>query len=36
VSAGYCARIMQLPDMQEWMAGARKEPDDIEELEAEF
>jgi glutathione S-transferase len=36
VSAGYCSRIMALPDMQEWIAGARKEPDDIEELEAEF
>jgi glutathione S-transferase len=36
VSAGYCTRIMQLPDMQEWIAGARQEPDDIEELEAEF
>jgi glutathione S-transferase len=36
VSAGYCSRIMALPDMQEWIAGARKDPDDIEELEAEF
>ncbi len=36
VSAGYCARIMALPEMQEWIAAAKLEPDDIDELEAEF
>ena len=36
VSAAYCARIMALPEMQEWIAGAQLEPDDIDELEAEF
>jgi glutathione S-transferase len=36
VSAGYCARIMELPDMREWIAAAKLEPDDIDELEAEF
>ena len=35
VSAGYCARIMALPEMQEWIAAAKLEPDDIDELEAE-
>jgi glutathione S-transferase len=32
----YCQTIMALPAMQEWIAGARSEPDEIEELEAEF
>jgi glutathione S-transferase len=36
VSAGYCAHIMELPEMQEWIAAAKLEPDDIDELEAEF
>lgn len=34
--AGYCATIMALPVMQEWLAAAKEEPDDIEELEMEF
>jgi glutathione S-transferase len=34
--AEYCRTIMTLPAMQEWVAGARAEPDEIEELEAEF
>jgi len=36
VSAAYCARIMELPEMQEWIAAAKLEPDEIDELEAEF
>lgn len=36
VSAAYCKRIMELPAMQEWIAAAKLEPDDIDELEAEF
>jgi glutathione S-transferase len=32
----YCQAVMQLPEMQEWIAAARLEPDDIEELEVEF
>ena len=32
----YCKRIMELPAMKEWVAEARKEPDDIDELDAEF
>ena len=36
VSAKYCQHIITLPDMQEWIAAAKLEPDDIDELEAEF
>jgi glutathione S-transferase len=36
VCAAYCQRIMALPAMQEWVAQALLEPDDIDELEAEF
>lgn len=36
VCADYCARIMDLPEMREWIAAAKREPDDIDELEAEF
>jgi glutathione S-transferase len=32
----YCQRIMQMPEMQQWVAAARLEPDDIEELSMEF
>lgn len=34
--AAYCQRIMALPEMLEWMEAARAEPDDLEELDAEF
>jgi glutathione S-transferase len=36
VCAAYRDRIMALPYMQEWIAAARVEPDEIEELDAEF
>jgi glutathione S-transferase len=36
VCAGYCRTIMAMPAMQEWVAAATEEPDDIEELEMEF
>ncbi len=36
VCTGYCAQILQWPDMQEWLAAARQEPEQIEELEVEF
>jgi glutathione S-transferase len=36
VCAAYCKRITELPAMQEWVAEAKKEPDDIDELDAEF
>ena len=36
VCAAYCKRIMELPAMQEWVAAAKEEPEDIDELDAEF
>jgi glutathione S-transferase len=32
----YCDMILDLPDMLEWIEAARAEPDEVEELEAEF
>ena len=34
--AAYAARILALPEMVEWIAAALAEPDELEELEAEF
>jgi glutathione S-transferase len=34
--AAYCAHIMAWPDMVEWIAAAKQEPEEIEELEVEF
>jgi glutathione S-transferase len=34
--AAYCKRVMELPAMKEWVVAAKKEPDDIDELDAEF
>lgn len=34
--AGYAATIMAMPEMQQWIAAARMEPEDIEELEVEY
>ena len=36
VSTAYCVRIVDLPEMREWTAAAKREPDDIDELDAEF
>jgi glutathione S-transferase len=36
VCAAYCKRVMELPAMQEWVAAAKVEPDEIDELDAEF
>ena len=36
VSAQYCRAIMALPQMQEWVAAAKVEPDELEELDVEF
>jgi glutathione S-transferase len=36
VCAAYCQRIMALPDMLEWVAAAKAEPDALEDLEVEF
>ncbi len=35
-AAEYCGRIMQLPTMLEWIAGARAEPEAVPELDIEF
>ena len=32
----YCERIMEMPEIVEWVEAARREPDEIEEFEAEF
>jgi glutathione S-transferase len=34
--AQYCRTIMALPQMQEWIAAAKVEPDELEELDVEF
>ena len=34
--AAYCKRVMALPAMQEWVAAAKQEPEEIDELDAEF
>jgi glutathione S-transferase len=34
--AAYCETMMALPAMQEWVAAAEAEPDEIDELDAEF
>jgi glutathione S-transferase len=36
VSAAYCKRILALPEMVEWIAAAREEVEDIDELDVEF
>ena len=36
VCASYCKTIMAMPAMQEWVAAAKTEPDELEELEVEF
>lgn len=35
-AAAYCKRIVALPHMTEWIKGARAEPEELEELDAEF
>jgi glutathione S-transferase len=32
----YCDTIMAMPEMREWLDAAKREPEDIEELEVEF
>jgi glutathione S-transferase len=34
--AAYCAAVMALPHMQEWVAAAKAEPEELEELDVEF
>jgi glutathione S-transferase len=34
--AAYCEAVMALPHMKEWIAAAKAEPDELEELDVEF
>ncbi len=34
--SAWCDRVMSMPEMQAWIAAARTEPDEIEELDMEF
>jgi len=34
--AAYCATIMAMPHMQHWIAAAKNEPEELEELDVEF
>ena len=34
--SAYCKRIVELPAMQEWIRAAKQEPEEIDELDAEF
>jgi glutathione S-transferase len=34
--AAYCATIMDMPAMREWVAAAKAEPDEVVELDVEF
>ncbi|MFT3930767.1 MAG: glutathione S-transferase family protein [Spongiibacteraceae bacterium] len=36
VCEDYCKHIIALPQMQEWIAAAKLEPDDFDELDVEF
>jgi glutathione S-transferase len=36
VSTQYCRTIMAMPLMLEWIAAAKVEPDELEELDVEF
>jgi glutathione S-transferase len=36
VCTAYCKSIMALPQVKEWIAAAKLEPEDIDELDAEF
>ena len=36
ICVAYCTHIWTLPAMQEWIAAAQQEPDDFDELDAEF
>jgi len=36
ICVAYSKRIMEMPEMLEWIAAAKLEPDDIDELDVEF
>ena len=33
---GYCQAVMAMPEMKEWVAAAKREPEEIEELDMDF
>ncbi len=35
-SAGYCKTVMAMPEMQQWVAAAKAEPEEIDELDMDF
>jgi len=35
-AADYCRTMMSYPYMEEWIAAAKLEPDELEELDVEF
>lgn len=34
--AAYCRTVMAMPEMQEWVAAAKREPEEIDELDMDF
>jgi glutathione S-transferase len=36
ICTAYAKRIMAMPEMQQWITAAKKEPEDIDELDVEF
>lgn len=36
VTSAYCAAVLALPAMREWVTAAEQEPDELEELDVEF
>lgn len=36
ICSAYCKSVMALPEVEEWIISAKQEPDDIDELDAEF
>ena len=36
VTSAYCAAVLELPAMREWITAAEQEPDELEELDVEF
>ncbi len=34
--AGYCEAVIATPAMQDWLEGAKAEPDEVVELDVEF
>jgi glutathione S-transferase len=34
--SAYCKTVMAMPDVKAWVAAAKREPDEINDLDAEF